>query len=166
LCPDVLDATIQQYSDINTVMPAMRNDAKPYGLKSYAFTDNPTWYQLKQAIYQNRAVIVLVKCGDGWWTARDGRPSWAAADVLPLRLGTFDDNHFVALWGYDQNHIYFRNSWSAEWGRAGDGYFDQSYMPNVLELGTAIDGPSLKQRLVSLYTSVRSLLPSGQQRRG
>src|SRR5262249_24895195 len=27
---------------------------------------------------------------------------------------------------------------SDDWGRKGDGYFDRSYLPNILEIGTAI----------------------------
>jgi hypothetical protein len=151
LCPDFLDPTIQEYSDPKNITDAMLNDGYPHGVASYAFTNPPSWTQLKQAIYQNKVVIILVQSGNGWWTDAVGNDSWLEKDVLPLRLGIFEDNHFIAPWGYDEKYIYFRNSWSDQWGRRGDGYFDQSYMPHVLELGTSIDGPSTKQKLVTLY---------------
>jgi hypothetical protein len=153
LCPDVLDPTLAQYSDIKTVTDTMLNDAYPHGITSYAFIDNPTWDQIRQAIYQNKAVLARLDCGTGWYT-----PSWLEKDILPLKLGKYESGHFLVLWGYDQNYIYFRNSWSDTWGRKGDGYFDRSYLPHVTEIGTAIDGPSLKQTIVSLFTKLIFLL--------
>ena len=155
LCPDVLDATIELYSDPTAITDTMLNDAYPHGITSYAFIENPTWQQIKQQIFQNKVVIARVDCGSGWYT-----PSWQEKDILPLKLGTFDSGHFIVLWGYDTQYIYFRNSWSNAWGRNGDGYFDISYLPHVLEIGTAIDGPSLKQTIVTLYTKLVLLLQS------
>ncbi len=153
LCPDTLDPTLEKYSDPKTITDAMLNDAYAHGITSYAFIDNPTWEQVRQAIYQNKVVLARVDCGTGWYT-----PSWAEKDILPLKLGKFESGHFIVLWGYDQNYIYFRNSWSDTWGRKGDGYFDRSYLPHVTEIGTAIDGPSLKQTVVSLLTKLIFLL--------
>ena len=158
LCPDVLDSTIEIYSDPSTLTNEMEDDGYNRGILSYAYINNPTIAQIKQAIYTNQAVIALVNCGDGWWTNKDGVDSWNESDILPLRLGNFVDGHFIVLWGYDEQYIYFRNSWGDKWGHLGDGWFDSSYIPNVLEIGTAIDGPSMKQRLISLYTQVVSIL--------
>lgn len=35
--------------------------------------------------------------------------------------------------------IYFYNSWSDKWGRAGVGYFGTDYASRVMQMGTAID---------------------------
>lgn len=160
LCPDTLDANITVYSDASTITQEMLTDAYPYGVSNYAFTDNPTWAQIQSAIADNLVVIALMKCGTGWWTAANGTESYAEADILPLRLGTYDSGHFVVLWGYDEKYIYFRNSWGPTWGRGGDGYFDISYLPNITEIGTAIKSISTKQKLVSLYTQLVSVLTS------
>lgn len=158
LCPNTLDADIQTYSNPFVLTDTMTLDAYNYGINSYAFIDNPTWNELKQSIYQNRAILAMVRCGDGWYTAQNGQPSWLEKDVLPSRLGMFSSNHFIVLWGYDEKYIYFRNSWSDAWGRKGDGYFDISYLPNVLEIGTAIDGPSIKQQLITKYRALVVML--------
>lgn len=153
LCPDVLDATFQEYSDAASLTDAQKNDGYPHGINNYAFIDNPTWEQLCQAIYDNRAVLALVDCGDGWWL--DG---WSEEATCPLRLGNYASGHFVVLWGYDEKYIYFRNSWSNAWGRNGDGYFDESYLPHVKEIGTGIDALSFKQQVIFKYQSLIKLL--------
>jgi C1A family cysteine protease len=146
VCPDVLDPSFQQYTDVAAITAAVYNDAYPYGVTNYAFTDNPTWDEIRQAIYQNGAVIALVDCGDGWWAN-----GWGEQATCPLKLGNYASGHFICLWGYDEKYIYFRNSWSSAWGRNGDGYFDVSYLPHVREIGVGIAAPSTKQKLVSLY---------------
>jgi hypothetical protein len=158
LCPDVLDPTIQEYSSPSTITEEMYDDAYPNGLLTPAYTNSPTWEAIRQAIYQNKVVIALVKCGDGWYTALNGEQSWRERDVLPLRLGNYVDGHFIVLWGYDDKYIYFRNSWSSGWGKLGDGYFDVTYLPNIIEIGTAIVGPSIKQRIKSLYETLVGVL--------
>ncbi len=131
LLPNDLNGSLEGYSLISNVKPAMLNDGQQNLIKNYAFANNPSMTQIKEAIYRNKAVIALVDIGDGFWL-----PDWH--HVLPLKLGKFVGHHFIILWGYDEQYVYFRNSWSADWGNKGDGYFDQSYVPHVLEIGTAI----------------------------
>jgi hypothetical protein len=50
-----------------------------------------------------------------------------------------DGGHFVVACGYDENFIYFRNSWSTEWGQNGNGWIDVSYIKNVVAIGTLLD---------------------------
>jgi hypothetical protein len=158
LCPDDLESDYFKYTDPSAITDAMLDDAYPHGITSYAFIDNPSMEQIKQSIYGFKAVLARVECGSGWYTDKAGNGSWLEKEVLPSRLGTFDSGHFIVLWGYDEKYVYFRNSWSAEWGRKGDGYFDASYLPHVTEIGTAIPGPSIKQQLVTLYTQLKNAL--------
>lgn len=158
LCANDLETTIEQYTDPAKITDAMKIDAYPQGIDNYAFTGNPTWEQIQDSILQHRAVIARVNCGDGWWTSPAGVASWQEKDILPLRLGNLASGHFIVLWGYDENYIYFRNSWSGAWGRVGDGYFDRSYLKNVLEIGAGIASVSVKQKLINLYTQVVLLL--------
>jgi hypothetical protein len=153
LLPNDLAPLMADYTNPSKLTDEQRNDAYPHGITSYAFTDHPSWEQLRQTIYQSKAVIALVDCGDGWWAN-----GWSQAATCPLKFGNPVDQHFVVLWGYDDKYIYFRNSWSTAWGRNGDGYFDRSYLPHVQEIATAIAGPSIKQQVVSLYTSIILLL--------
>jgi hypothetical protein len=149
LCPDNLQDSIEQYSDPAALTDPMLNDAYPHGVTSYAFTESPSWEQLRQAIFQTGAVVARLDIGDGWWVN-----GWSEAATCPLKLGNKVGGHFVTLWGYDQSYIYFRNSWGTDWGRNGDGYFGRDYLPYVTEIGVGIDGPSIKQQLVFKYQSL------------
>lgn len=141
LLPDVLDPTFQEYSDASVITPTETGDAETRQIGLYGFDTPTTWAQLCQLIFQHKGLLALVKCGTGWWTAPDGTASWAESAILPLQLGTPVDGHFIFLHSYDEKYIFFRNSWSAQWGRAGDGYFDQTYFPHIIELGTAVAAP-------------------------
>ncbi len=166
LLPDTLPATIEEYTNSTDISLAMTEDAANFEVVDFIYQQNPSMEQIKQAIFQHKVVIAAVDCGDGWWTAADGTPSWLEKDVLPLRLGNLKDGHFILLYGYDQNYVYFRNSWSAKWGRNGDGYFDQSYIPHVHDIGTGVmkivppapDTTQHQQRVISLYAEVVVLL--------
>lgn len=135
LFPNSLDVSVAAYSAIKNVTDLMRLNGYQNQLKNYAFTNNPTFDQIKQAIYKNKAVIALVDIGDGWWL-----PDWA--HVLPIKLGSKVGHHFIVLHSYDEKYIYFRNSWGPTWGNKGDGYFDISYVTHVLEIGTSIILPN------------------------
>lgn len=158
LSPNTIDSTLEEYSDHGKITDAQLNDAYPRGIDAYAFLDNPTIDDIKRYIYTYKVVIALVDCGSGWYTDAAGNASWAEKDVLPLKLGNFDSGHFIVLYGYDKNNIYFRNSWSDKWGRLGDGYFNSSYIKNVREIGAAIAAPSIKQQLVTKYTKLIIML--------
>lgn len=153
LLPNVLAPSMAEYTDPSTLTSEQENDAYPHGITSYAFTDNPSWEQLRQAIYQNKAVIALVDIGDGWWVN-----GWSEAMTCPLKYGYPAGKHFIVLWGYDEKYIYFRNSWGTQWGKNGDGYFDRSYLSHILSIGTAIDGPSIKQQVITKYIQVVNIL--------
>jgi hypothetical protein len=156
LCPNDLGTGLIDYTDPSQLTDAMKHDAYHNDLQNYAFVDMPDWDALRQAIYQNKAVIARVQCGDGWWKAKNGQNSWAEADIMPLRLGNYTSGHFICLIGYDQTYIYFRNSWSAGWARGGDGYFDRSYLPSVMEIGTALVLPAAFVFTNNLWLGQRS----------
>lgn len=135
LMQNTFDSSLAEYSRIKDITVAIQSNGVQNLVRNYAFTNRPTMEQIKQAIYRNRAVIALVDIGDGWWL-----PDWA--HVLPLRLGNKVGHHFVVLWGYDATKVYFRNSWGTSWGDNGNGYFTSSYIPHVLEIGTALALPN------------------------
>lgn len=135
ILPNNLGASLEEYSTIGNVTPQMQINGSQNVLKNYAFTNNPTFGQIKQAIYLNKAVLALIDIGDGFWL-----PDWQ--HVLPLKLGNKVGHHFIGLWGYNESQVWFRNSWGTEWGVNGDGYFDQTYVPHILEIGTTIVLPN------------------------
>lgn len=155
-----------QYASATSLTAAMKDNAATHKMSNYAFVNNPTFAQLKQLIYQNRGVIMLLQVNDQMWTAPNGKTSWAEKDVLPLRIpnGAHPnvDGHFVVAHSYDDNYIYFANSWGNTWGRTGHGYFGSEYMPYVLEAGTATTVAQWVtdnlQKQVTLYAMIVQLL--------
>lgn len=129
LMPDNSTLSNADYASYTGITPEMLAQAKTRTIANYAFIDNPTFQQIKDNIFQHKAVGLRVNCGDGWWIN-----GWAENEVCPLKLGTYVDDHFILAIGFDENYIYFSNSWSTAWGRNGEGYFDQSYIPYVKEL--------------------------------
>jgi len=83
--------SLAKYTDPSVITKEMDDNASNYKIESYAFTWNPTSSQLKKAIYENKAVIILFRIGPEWWT-----PSWLEKDILPLK-STFpiSSGHFV-----------------------------------------------------------------------
>lgn len=123
-----------QYADPSFLTAALELNAITAGVDKLTVVSGPfTMIQLALLIQQHKALIALVKCGDGWWT-KNGSTDWSP-DLFPIQLGNYTDGHYVVLTWSDGIHCYFRNSWSKQWGLQGDGYFDASYLLNVLEVG-------------------------------
>jgi len=168
--PNVVTLDIPTYSNAALIPQAAFDVAKNRLVKSYVSVTDLSIAGLKQAIYQNKVVLLGVNVGNEWWTAANGTTSWAAADILPLRPpASVVSGHAILAYGYDENYIYFRNSWSAEWGQNGNGYFGANYIPFVREAWTFMDlAPEvvaqLKQKIsiltqiVALYTKILSLI--------
>lgn len=135
LMPDNSTLSNADYASYQGITTDLLNNALKNGLvASYAFIENPTMQQIKDNIYQHKAVGLRVACGDGWWTNANGIGSWAAKDVLPLHVGNYVDDHFILATGFDETTVLGPNSWSIAWGNNGMYYFNQSYIPFVREL--------------------------------
>lgn len=142
LSPNDLEDDVLKYTDAKQITEEQLTDAAKRRVTGYAFANSPSFEEIKRAIYLNKTVILLLACGDGWWRDANGKGSWAAKDVLPLKLGNYASGHFVVAYGYDKDFVYFRNSWSESWGAKGNGYFDSSYVQHIRELGTALKLPA------------------------
>jgi hypothetical protein len=135
--------SLEEYTDPSKLTMEMDADAQSSKISTYAFQFNPSvpalypqfFNDIKAAIYKHKVVLCLMSIGQEWWV-----PSWSAADLLPLKPPISPvGNHFVVLWGYDKDYIYFRNSWGKTWGANGNGYFGLNYVPHIVEIGTAVD---------------------------
>jgi hypothetical protein len=142
LLPNELPPSFEDYTDAAKLTDAQKYNGYTHDITGYAFHDYPTLKELKTIIYQNHTVLALMRCGTGWWTDRKGNTSWKKEDVLPLRLGDPVSGHFVVLYGYDREFIYFRNSWSISWGDNGNGYFGADYLPYVFEVASIVTIPA------------------------
>lgn len=137
-----VDLSLNQYTHPTTITAEMRQMALPRLIDKYAFDGVPTWDSLKRAIYLNRAVIMRIEVGEEFWTAPSGLSSWKESDILPLRSPKkVVSGHFVVAHGYDDQYVYFANSFSDTWGRKGHGYFTKEYMPHITHFMTAVDVP-------------------------
>lgn len=136
------DTTVSNavYASPQGLRPEMDTEASKSTIEAYAFKFNPTWDEIVKAIDKFEAVILLLRVGDEMYRKDDGSYSWAEKDILPLKTNRpIEGGHFVVAWSYDDNYIYFLNSWSEEWGRKGVGYFGRNYLSRVIEMGTAVD---------------------------
>ena len=130
--------TPDEYASPTVITPSMLADASTRKLGNPSYVYAPTFQQIKDHIFQNGAQIMEIQVGDSMWTKADGTMSWAPEDVLPLRIpNPVIDGHFVVAHSFNENYIYFANSWGQTWGAGGHGWFGADYMPFVLAIGTA-----------------------------
>lgn len=126
---------LQIYAVVNTT-PAMRQNASSHSGYGYGFIQDLSFNGIKQFISDHGPAIMLFRVGNEMWTATSGTSSWLEKDILPLRPPKLIvGGHFVVLHSYDENYIYFINSFGPTWGRQGHGYFGADYMPFVNDVG-------------------------------
>ena len=118
---------IETYSAPTALMADMTANAKPKVIQSYAFgaTD---FRSLCQHIYQNKAVLLLIKCDNGFWGT--ATPTF----TTPMY------GHFVTAFGYDENSIHIIDSADPQIGikEINEQYITPTF---IIESGTALDIP-------------------------
>lgn len=156
LLPNNSDISNALYASSDALKPEMDIDASVRTVETYAFKFNPTMDEIRRAIDKYSAVILLLRVGDEMYRKTDGTYSWTEKDILPLKPNRpIEGGHFVTAFSYDDNYIYFLNSWSKDWGREGVGYFGENYIHQVIEMGTAVDTPNTPQVfLKNLYFGI------------
>jgi hypothetical protein len=138
--PNDVALPLADYKDASLIPKSAYDVAKDRKIKSYVMLTDLSFAAIKQAIYQNKLVLLGVKLGQEWWTATNGITSWLPADILPLRPpASIVSGHAVLAYGYDEKYIYIRNSWSTDWGQNGTGYFGIEYNPFIQEAWTFMD---------------------------
>lgn len=158
-----LDTNVYARAGVSQAMIALASNRKGGG---YGFANDVTFKGIKQFIADHGPCILLIQVGPEFWTAPNGQSSWVEKDILPLRYPpSIVSGHFIVAHSYDENYIYFLNSFSDVWGRKGHGYFGENYMKRVLEVGTlfplsyskdlyqGITDPDVKRLQVQLNTN-------------
>lgn len=129
------DVTLSEadYKDVTKIPQAAYTNAATHKIGTYAFLSDTSKNGLNKAIYQNGVVLIGMKIGQEWWTAENGRVSWAADDILPLRpAATVVSGHAIALYAYGAfNHL--MNWWSYDWGYQGHGWFSSNDIPYIYQ---------------------------------
>jgi hypothetical protein len=125
------------------VSSVLKQDAAQNKSGAYGFADDLSFEGIKQYIHDHGPVILLIRVCARFWTAANGTVSWAENDILPLAAPSSAfpvvSGHFVVAHSYDEQFIYFINSFGPNWGRQGHGYFGADYMPYVNDAGALIE---------------------------
>ncbi len=141
------DLDIPIFSNKGNLTDLANTNGTTHTIASYAFVTDRTANGLKNAIWQNGLVLVGATINQNWWTRSDGTISWRKEDILPIRPPKTHDTsidsslsgHCFVLYGYDEQYFYFVNSFSAEWGDQGMGYFKVDELPYIYEAATIVD---------------------------
>jgi len=122
---------IATYLESSVVTSDMDEAAATQKIGSYAFGNEQLDFEsLCQAIYLNKAVLLLIKCDDGFWGT--ATPSFTTPKY----------GHFIVAFGYDENSIRIIDS-----AEPNDAFAIQTianeYIPPTIffESGTAVDLP-------------------------
>lgn len=147
---------VYQRSKANIPQAAF-DEAKKFAIENYAFVNVKSITDMKRAVVEGHGAMLLMQLGEEWWM-KDGKSTWAAAEIVPLRPPqNIVGGHEVYLYGYEdtadgRTKFYVFNSWSADWGVSGKAwfYFDE-YVPFLTEGITFVDLPNtIKDELQNL----------------
>ncbi len=142
------DVSLKAKEYAKTLASQIRSAGAKYTGDGYGFAGSDRSFDaLKDFITEHGPTILLVRVGNEWWTGKNGKSSWLEKDILPLRTpNPVTSGHFVVAHSFDEENIYFINSFGETWGRKGHGYFGADYMPFVNDWG-ALFGLRFKQDL-------------------
>jgi hypothetical protein len=134
--PNDVSLPPEVYCDASLIPAEAFENAKQHKIKDHRWVANRTFDGLRNAIYQNDVVIVGMDISDAWWTAPDGRVSWSAPDILPLRPPhPATSRHCVDLYCYntDEKLDGLVNSWSEAWDNKGTAFFYGNELPYIYQ---------------------------------
>ena len=91
---------------------------------------------IKSAIFQNKTSVLV---GMNWFSSYNATP---ADGRLPLPSGT-QGGHAIICVGWDNNNLWFKNSWSNNWGNQGYFYisFDEFDKHDIWDIWILLDLP-------------------------
>jgi hypothetical protein len=145
---------IETYSAPAIITPDLVANASTKKIGSYAF-GKLDFESLCQYIYKNQAVLLLIKCDDGFWGTKT--PTFITATY----------GHFICAFGYDENNVYIIDSADPDDAFAIKAISKQYITPEFFfESGTAVDLPPIVQKALTstqpVPTSVQNALSTGQ----
>ena len=135
-----------QYCDAALVTPAEDANAKQSVISNYAF-GNTDYASLCQLIFAKKAVLLLIKCDNGFWGT-------AAPTFTTPMYG-----HFITAFGYDENGIYIIDSAEPNEAFAIKHILKQYITPQFFfESGTAIDPAQVQAIKSAIVTDAAAVV--------
>lgn len=133
------------YASPTHITKAAVMNALPRRITFYGFGKPTSWEGLQQTVNLYGMVGAQINLGTEFYMA-NGVGTWNPDLLFPLKQGTPIDGHFLVLVSHEVAKVfgienpnplfqYFVNSWGNSWGANGVGWFDQTYMNHIVELG-------------------------------
>src|ERR1039458_6324724 len=135
------------YSDPSAVLPYMDTTAANNKIISYAF-GNTDFQSICQHIYQNKAVLLLIKCDDAWWGT--ATPSFTSPKY----------GHFIVAYGFSPTGIKIVDSSDKDFPlkEISKEFITSQF---IIEAGTAIDIPPAQvQAIINTAQNVINQVPA------
>jgi hypothetical protein len=150
--PNDYNMTHAQYIDLDALnIPREAWDmAKKFKIGGYARIGswhNVTLDAIKRAVVEGDGVLLGLELGEEWWHNARGVASWGE-DIMPIRPPQkLVSGHAIYVYGYEKvgerTKVWFRNSWSKNWGINGNGWFwYDEYAPFMTEAWGITDIPN------------------------
>lgn len=150
-----ISLSLVEYS-LPDISLAVLDNAQPRIIKSYAFTNSPSLQDIKQAIYQNKVVLLLLYVDEGFFGTTEP---------------TFTEKkwgHFVAGANYDEDNFIIIDSTEKDLSLSIK-KINKKYIRFVREIGTCLDLPNdyvqnlikqkeLAQKVVQLLIELKNKL--------
>jgi hypothetical protein len=137
---------VATYCQPSAITPAMDADAANHKIANYAF-DALSFQALQQAIYQSKAVLLLIKCDNGFW----------ATNTPTFTTPTY--GHFVVADGYDADSIRVVDSADPNPQFAVKKISTQYITPAfICESGTAVDMAAVQQTVQQVVTQASNIM--------
>lgn len=143
---NVLEPLTLYVSPANLTRAIVLN-AMPRRINFYGFQDGPFTFQgIQDTANKYHVVACQIHLGNRFYQDAQGNNSYNPAVLFPLHYGTAVSDHFITLISHDLAKVYdiaepnpafqyFINEWSTAYGQNGIGWFDQTYLPYIVELG-------------------------------
>lgn len=139
LLPNDYSLDLTRYTH-QQITPEMYDNAKPKGISGYAFSDFPSVAELKQSIFLNKQVVILIWCDNGFFNT--DKPTFTEKKY----------GHFVVAYGWTKDAFLILDS------SESDHHYKEipfTAIGFIREVGTAIDLPDRFIFKNTLYFGLR-----------